>query len=79
MKQFTLRAHFDGRQICLDEPLNIEPNTDLLITVTPVLGDDEERQMWLNLSVAHWGDSFGTDPEYPLSSIKTPNPDYEGG
>src|SRR5205085_2096446 len=32
METRTLRAHFDGNQILLDEPIELEPNTELLVT-----------------------------------------------
>ena len=30
----TIPAHFDGQHILLDEPLELEPNTKLLVTVS---------------------------------------------
>jgi hypothetical protein len=29
----TVKAHFDGQQIQLDEPVELKPNTKLLVTV----------------------------------------------
>ena len=43
----TIPAHFDGKHILLDEPVELEPNTKLLVTVLP---KDIEREEWLNLS-----------------------------
>ena len=37
METKTLRAHFDGSQILLDEPFELEPNVELIITVLPKL------------------------------------------
>ena len=42
-----IAAHFDGKQILLDEAVELEPNTKLLVTV---LSKDEEREAWLKLS-----------------------------
>jgi len=35
MKTVTLSAHFDGREIKLDEPYEIPSNARLLVTVLP--------------------------------------------
>jgi hypothetical protein len=76
----TLRAHFDGRQIVLDEPFELEPDTELLVTVLPKeqSEEDAEREAWLKLSVKRLQDAYGEDePEYSLDMIKEPNPQYE--
>ena len=43
----TFPAHFDGERILLDEPVELEPNAKLLVTVLP---KDIEREEWLELS-----------------------------
>ncbi len=50
METITLRAHFDGRQILLDEPFELEPNTQLMVTVFPK-SLDEEREDWTMLAL----------------------------
>lgn len=45
MENLTLRAHFDGRQIVLDEPFELEPGAKLIITVLPESAG-EEREDW---------------------------------
>jgi hypothetical protein len=42
VEKVTLRAHFDGTQILLDEPFELEPDTELVVTVLPKSLDDEE-------------------------------------
>lgn len=79
MKQMILRAHFDGEQIRLDEPFELEPNTPL----TVIVGDDDtldaEREDWWFLSSQRLAEAYSEDePEYSLEMIKEPNPDYEG-
>jgi hypothetical protein len=76
----TLRAHFDGRQIVLDEPFELEPDTELLVTVLPKEQSEEaaEREAWLKLSEKRLQDAYGeAEPEYSLDMIKEPNPQYE--
>jgi hypothetical protein len=74
----TLRAHFDGNQILLDEPFELEPNMELLITVLPN-ASGEERDDWTRLSLESLARAYSDDePEYSLDLIKEANPEYEG-
>jgi len=78
MEAIVLRAHFDGEQILLDDPITLRPNTRLLVTVIPE--PDAEQMAWLRLSATKLDAAYGDDePEYPLTAIKEPNPTYEGG
>ncbi|MCI0490308.1 MAG: hypothetical protein L0229_27260 [Blastocatellia bacterium] len=78
METKTLRAHFDGNQILLDEPYELEPNTELLVTVLPK-PSGEEREDWARLSLESLARAYGADePEYSLDLIKEANPEYEG-
>ena len=45
MENVTLRAHFDGRQIVLDEPCELAPGARLIITVLPE-SDGAARGSW---------------------------------
>ncbi len=78
METKTLRAHFDGSQILLDEPFELEPNVELIITVLPK-SSDEEREDWTRLSLESLARAYSDDePEYSLDLIKEANPAYEG-
>jgi hypothetical protein len=80
METVTLRAHFDGKQILLDEPFELEPDAKLIITVT-VLPKSfvEEREDWARLASGGLERAYGDDePEYSLDLIKEANPEYEG-
>ena len=79
MKSITLRDHFDGKRICPDEPLNIAPNTELVVTLVINDQTDEERNEWLMLSQSNLASAYSDiDADYSLSSVKVPNPEYEG-
>ena len=70
METVTLRAHFDGKQIVLDEPIELEPNTELIVTVVPRAAD-EEREAWTRLALASLAPAYGHDePEYSRDQIK---------
>ena len=71
MPMITVSAHFDGKQICLDEPLDLEPNTRLMVTVLPHDASVDEREAWLNLSIQALKEAYGEDePEYSTDLIK---------
>ena len=78
MKTVTLRAHYDGEQIRLDEPFRLEPDTPLTVTVLST--DEGADSEWSLLSAEGLAAAYGdSEPEYPLNLIRDPNPDYEGG
>lgn len=78
METKTLHAHFDGHQILLDEPYELETNAELLVTVLPK-APDEERENWARLSLESLARAYSdNEPDYPLPLIKEINPEYEG-
>jgi hypothetical protein len=71
----TIPAHFDGQHILLDEAVELEPNTKLLVTVLP---KDEESEKWRALSAKRLEDAYSEDEEeYPSELVKEVNPEYE--
>lgn len=76
MHTLSLRAHFDGERILFDEPFEMEPNTQLLITI--LREKDDERLSWLRVSAKRLEAAYGDDePDYTLSSVRESNPRYE--
>lgn len=74
----TLRAHFDGHKIVLDEPFDLEPDTELIITVLTKEQFNSEREDWANLAMEALERAYGEDePEYTPDMIKEANPKYE--
>ena len=79
MIPITIRAHFDGEHIRLDEPCQLEPDAKLLVIVLPKRPHVEENKDWMHLSLQALENAYGEqEPEYSLDAIKEPNPDYEG-
>jgi hypothetical protein len=73
MENITLRAHYDGTQILLDDPVELQPNTKLLITV--IREPETEREVWLNFSTLGLVAAYNDDePEYPVTLVKEQNP-----
>jgi len=78
MEKQSLRAHFDGKQIVLDEPFELEPNTELIVTVVP-RASYEEREDWTRLALESLSRAYGYDePEYSREQIKEANAEYAG-
>jgi hypothetical protein len=75
----TVRAHFDGTYIRLDEPCQLEPDTLLLVTVLQGPPQNVEHEDWLRIAQSALETAYSSDePTYSLDMIKEPNPDYEG-
>ncbi len=78
MKTVSVTAHFDGQHIQLDEPLDLAPNTKLMVTV--LSSQDFERHAWLQVSLQGLARAYSDDEEdYDLSDIKVHNPAYDRG
>ena len=78
MNTIVIPAHFDGERILLDEPVELEPDTKLLVTILPK--HDRERDAWLRLSRESLEGAYGKDEQdYTLDSITEANPYYERG
>lgn len=71
MATITIRGHFDGEQIRLDEPVELAPNTKLLITVLPEASADEDDEAWYRLAQQNLARAYGEDePDYSTVNIK---------
>lgn len=76
MDTISIPAHFDGERIVLDEPVELEPHTRLMITILPK--QDSERESWLRLSGKRLEDAYDEKEEaYSLEAVIEANPDYE--
>jgi len=75
MNPVTLKAHYDGKHICLDDPYPLEPNTRLLVTVVPGDTSEAERQAWLAASQAWFARAYGENqPDYSGAVIREQPP-----
>ena len=78
MRAVTLSAHFDGKQIVLDEPFELETNTRLIVTVLSDQRLSDERESWLQLSRRGLQHAYGeNEAEYTLDMIKRLNSAYK--
>ena len=70
----ALKATYDGEKIQLEEEVTLPKNSKLIV----ILLEDEVAD-WYSFSSQHLNRAYGeNEPEYSLSEVKEPNPDYEG-
>ena len=75
MNAVTLKAHYDGQQIRLDEPFPLKPNTRLLVTVVPDETAEAERQAWLAASQESLARAYSdAEPDYSDAVIREEPP-----
>ena len=70
MPAVTLKAHYDGERILLDEPFEIPLNSPLMVTVLPateaVVGED-----WISAARKGLSGAYGTDePGYGTADLR---------
>lgn len=71
MPSISLKAHFDGKAIRLDEPYDLPENVKLLVTILPSDVLDEERAAWYALSVQGLARAYSDDePEYSEADLE---------
>lgn len=69
MPSISLKAHFDGRAIQLDEPYSLPPNTRLLVTLLDPL--DETSAGWVELARTGLAMAYSDqEPEYGPADLK---------
>ena len=79
MPAVTVKAHFDGEWIRLDEPCEIPRNARLLVTVLPGSDEESEKQLWQGLSAENLARAYGDqEPDYTVDMVRERNPGYEG-
>jgi hypothetical protein len=67
MPNVSLKAHYDGEHVVIDEPFELAPNSPLLVTVL----SDGELSGWTSLAVQSLARAYGEDePEYTLADVK---------
>lgn len=65
MPVISLKAHFDGQRIQLDEPFELPRDASLLVTVLSPSPSEQERQAWLALSANGLAAAYSdNEPDY---------------
>lgn len=74
----TVRGHYDGKQIQVDEPIELAPGTPLIITVLPQQAELQDSEFWSLLAQVGLERAYGVDEaEYSAAMIREPNRDYD--
>ena len=72
MPSITLKAHYDGQSILLDEPYELPPNAQLLVTVVAP-ASDADRGQWASLGSEVLARAYGdSEPEYGSDDVGLP-------
>lgn len=66
----TLKAHYDGERILLDEPYDLPRNAALIVTIlAPANGGD--GQQWVEFAVTGLARAYSDlEPEYSIADVK---------
>jgi len=70
MPTVTLKAHYDGERILLDEPFELPPNASLMVTVL-LAAEDSESAQWGRAAAVELARAYSDDePEYSIADVK---------
>jgi len=70
MPAISLKAHYDGTAIRLDEPYELPRDAQLLVTVLSPVASDDERAAWGMLGAETLARAYGDkEPEYSSADI----------
>jgi len=71
MPSVSLKAHYDGERIQLDEPFELPRNVPLLVTVLSASERDDDRIAWFAVSTGALSRAFTEDePDYTLADVR---------
>ncbi|PYJ04363.1 MAG: hypothetical protein DME25_10110 [Verrucomicrobia bacterium] len=71
MNVLTLKAHYDGERICLDEPVDLPPDTPLVVAVFQADDAEAERADWTALAKKALARAYADDePDYPSDMVR---------
>ena len=62
MPTVALQAHYDGRNIVLDEPYDLPANANLMVTLLPAKADADPEEAWLCAAASSAAFAFLADP-----------------
>lgn len=66
----SLKAHYEGKTIHLDEPYDLPEGAQLIITVLEAAPGDPERAAWFDLSARGLARAYGdSEPEYSTADL----------
>jgi hypothetical protein len=70
MPSISLKAHYDGTAIRLDEPFDLPEGAELIVTVLETAQRDKERSGWIDLSARGLARAYDdSEPEYSVDDV----------
>jgi len=70
MPSISLKAHYDGTAIRLDEPFDLPEGAELIVTVLEAAQPGKERAGWIDLSARGLARAYGdSEPEYSVADV----------
>ena len=70
MPSSSLKAHYDGTAIRLDEPFDLPEGAQLIVTVLGAPAPEQERAGWIDLSARGLARAYGdSEPEYSVADV----------
>ena len=70
MPSVSLKAHYDGKAIRLDEPFELTKGTRLIVTVMEDAQPELDRSDWTELGIRGLARAYGeSEPEYSLDDV----------
>jgi len=70
MPTVSLKAHYDGTAIRLDEPFDLPEGVQLIVTVLDAGPLEAERVEWSHLSARGLARAYGdSEPEYSIADV----------
>ncbi len=70
MPSITLKAHYDGQHILLDEPFDLPVDSSLMVTVLlPEINNENDQ--WVSVALRGLSQAYSdNEPEYSLDNIR---------
>lgn len=70
MPSISLKAHYDGTAIRLDEPFDLPEGAQLIVTMLGAPTPEQERAGWIDLSARGLARAYGdSEPEYSVADV----------
>jgi len=70
MPSISLKAHYDGTAIRLDEPFDLPEGAELIVPVLEAAQPVKEGAGWIDLSARGLARAYGdSEPEYSVADV----------
>ena len=70
MASISIKAHYDGATIRLDEPFDLPEGAQLIVTMLEPVEPETDRAEWIDLSKRALARTYGdSEPEYSIADL----------